>query len=106
VRTWSSSNGSFLNLPAFVPLNRGNPDLGPEVTAEVEGGFDSSWLDDKVRLDVTYYRSTTSDALLNVPGVPSMGFSGSQLENVGKLRNQGLELALNTSPIVSANLGV
>jgi outer membrane receptor protein involved in Fe transport len=105
VRTWSSANGSFLNLPAFVPLNRGNPDLGPEVTAEVEGGFDSSWMDDKVRLDLTYYRSTTSDALLNVPGVPSAGFSASQLENVGKLRNQGLEVALNTSPINGADLG-
>src|SRR5690606_9455311 len=59
VRTWSSQDGSFLGQPAFVPQNRGNPDLGPEVTAEIEGGFDASWLQDRLRLDFTYYHSTT-----------------------------------------------
>jgi outer membrane receptor protein involved in Fe transport len=104
VRTWTA-DGSFLGRPAFVPLNRGNPSLGPEVTAEMESGFDASWLEDRLQLDFTYYRSTTSDALLRVAGVPSEGFSGSQLENVGKLRNSGIEIALNASPIQRTRWG-
>jgi TonB-dependent starch-binding outer membrane protein SusC len=104
VRTWDAS-GAWNNQPAFVPKNRGNPDLGPEVSAEVEAGFDSSWKDDRIKLDFTYYRSTTSDALLNVSGIASVGFSSAQLTNVGKLQNTGLEVALNTTPILSENWG-
>ncbi|MBI4520795.1 MAG: TonB-dependent receptor [Gemmatimonadetes bacterium] len=104
VRTWTAT-GSFLGKPAFLPLNRGNPDLGPEVTAEVEGGFDASWLDDRLRVDLTYYRSTTNNALLPVAGVASAGFAGNQLENVGTLRNSGIEIAASASPILRSNWG-
>jgi len=105
VRTWSSEDGSFNGQPAFVPQNQGNPNLGPEVTAEVEGGFDASWLDDRLRVDFTYYNSTTRDALLQVSGVPSEGFTGSQLENVGEFRNTGIEIALSASPVASPSWG-
>jgi outer membrane receptor protein involved in Fe transport len=105
VRTWSAEAGSFLGQPAFVPQNSGNADLGPEVTAEIEGGFDAAWWDDRLRLDFTYYRSTTTDALLAVSGVPSEGFTGSQLENVGEFLNSGVEVALNVAPIVSEDWG-
>lgn len=105
VRTWSSEDGSFLGQPAFVPQNRGNPNLGPEVTAEIEGGFDASWLEDRLRLDFTYYHSTTHDALLAVSGVPSEGFTGSQLENVGEFLNTGIEVALGGSPVMSSDWG-
>jgi hypothetical protein len=102
VRTWYAS-GDWIGIPAFVAKNKGNPDLGPEISSEVEAGFDSSWKDDRIKLDFTYYRSTTTDALLNVAGDPSVGFANPQLTNVGKLRNTGLEIALNTTPVLRQN---
>ena len=39
VRTWNATG--FATDPAFTPDNVGNPDLGPEVTAEWEVGFDA-----------------------------------------------------------------
>src|SRR5690606_41563402 len=39
VRTWNATG--FANDPAFTPSNVGNPDIGPEVTAEWEAGFDA-----------------------------------------------------------------
>lgn len=92
VRTWSPVGWG--GAPGFTPENVGNPDLGPETTAETELGFDASFLGDRVALDFTWFNAVTSDALFNVRQVPSMGFSSSQLENVGRLKNQGIELGL------------
>ena len=108
VRTWSPQG--YIGNPAFAPANRGNPDLGPEVTAEVEFGFDGSWMDDRVSASFTYYRQETTDALMAVSAIPSLGFSSSQLENVGKIENKGVELQLDAnlfeSTDWSANVGL
>ncbi len=93
VRTFQAIG--YLGTPAFVPENVGNPDLGPERTEEIEVGFDGSFLNDRLTLDFTYYRQSTTDALFNVTQVPSSGFLGGQLENVGALTNQGIEITLD-----------
>lgn len=102
-RTWQSA--ALAGQPAFVPDNVGNPDLGPEVTGEFETGFDAAWLDDRIRSTFTYYRQVTEDALLDVTQIPSLGFTEDQLLNVGTLENKGMEIALDVSPIRSADWG-
>ncbi|MXW08440.1 MAG: TonB-dependent receptor [Gammaproteobacteria bacterium] len=108
VRTWEAAG--LNDQPAFLPQNLGNPDLGPEVTTELEGGFDASFLNDRLAIDFTYYYQKTSDALFAVLQVPSNGFQTSQLENIGELKNEGFEISVNTTPFVSAdyewNLGL
>jgi hypothetical protein len=42
--------------------------------------------------------------LLNVPVAPSSGFTGGVLQNVGEIRNNGLELSLFGTPITMPNL--
>ena len=90
VRTWASE--PWGDRSAFLPENVGNPQLGPERTVETEGGFNLTTLNQRLDVEFTYYRQTTKDALLPVTQVPSQGFAGSQLENVGELRNSGIEL--------------
>jgi len=92
--------------PAFFPLNVGNPDLGPERTTELEAGFDASFLDGRLAVEFTAYDARTTDALFNVRQMPSLGFLQSQLENVGELKNTGIELTLNTNVVRRANFGV
>jgi TonB-dependent starch-binding outer membrane protein SusC len=92
-RTWAPQ--SFSGQSAFIPANIGNPNLGPERTREVEVGFESSWLEDRLRVDFTYYDQLTSDALFLVPQLPSNGFTGSQLENVGSFSNKGVEVEMS-----------
>jgi TonB-dependent SusC/RagA subfamily outer membrane receptor len=92
--------------PAFYPRNLGNDELGPERTSEVEVGFESAHFDNRLTLDFTYYNQKTTDALFNVRQPPSAGFvdlfgSTSQLENVGEIKNQGIELGLNATLIQS-----
>jgi hypothetical protein len=59
----------------------------------------------RVGFDVTRYIQKTYDALIPVEQVPSEGFVGTQLENVGELRNNGWELQLNTDIMRSAAFG-
>ena len=101
VRTWEAAG--WAGVPAFRPRNVGNADLGPEVTGELELGFDGSWFDDRLSAQFTYYNQKTTDALFEVTQTPSQGFRESQLKNVGEIRNTGIELALNTSPVVRAD---
>jgi len=85
--------------PAFLPANVGNPDLGPEVTSEVEGGFEGSFLNDRLVTDFTYFYQKTKDALFNVRQVPSQGFLSPQLDNIGQITNKGIELSISGVPV-------
>lgn len=95
VRTWQAI--PWLDRTSFNPLNVGNPDLGPERTIELEAGADGVFLDERLRVGFTYYNQETRDALIPVQLVPSEGFTGSQLRNVGVLSNKGLELDVNAT---------
>ena len=75
----------------------GNSHLRPERSSEMEGGFDADILQDRLSIDVTGYRKMRYDALLAVPVAPSVYGPGiSQLENIGVIRNTGVELSLTT----------
>lgn len=87
--------------PGVTPANPGNPDLEPEKTTEIEGGFEMGILEDRIGLEFTAYRAVTRDALLRVSLPPSMGFSRQQLQNTGEILNSGWELSLNTSPVAT-----
>lgn len=93
VRTFSAAG--FGNSPAFLPSNVGNPDIGPETTSELEFGMEGSFVDDRLSMDVTYFMQNTSQALFSVRQIPSLGFTASQLANVGELKNNGLEMGVN-----------
>ena len=69
----------------------GNPDLGPERSLEWELGLDGSLFEGRVSVDYTYYSQRTRGALVAVPQVPSAGFPGRRIENIGELRNSGHE---------------
>lgn len=103
VRTWNSIAGEE-GQPGFTPAQIGNPDLGPERTREIEVGFEASALHGRLGLDVTAFQATTYDALIYVAHPPTQGFTSNQLENVGTLRNQGLELQLDAGLVRTAAL--
>lgn len=94
VRTWQSIAADE-GQPGFSPAQIGNPELGPETTYELEGGFELSAFRGRLGVDVTAFRATTTDALVAVEYPPTLGFIQSQLENVGELRNSGIEAQLD-----------
>ena len=78
-----------------APQNLGNPDLEPEVSTEYEGGFDIGLFNDRAALTATYWDRTVTNALVPRQFAPSGGFRASQLDNIGELKAQGVELSLS-----------
>ncbi len=86
----------------MVPTSIPNKDLKWETTEQWDLGLDLGFLDDRIGLTVDFYSKTTRDLLL-VSSLPlSSGFI-SAMKNVGKVRNNGIELTLNTVNIRSKN---
>ena len=92
------------------PGTLGNPDLKPEIGDEIEFGFDADLLDQRLGLQLTYYRKNTKDAILLRPNAPSLGFPGDRYVNAGLITNSGLEVELDaavfTGETFSWNVGV
>ncbi|MFC1639442.1 TonB-dependent receptor domain-containing protein, partial [Gemmatimonadota bacterium] len=76
-----------------------------ERTAEIELGFEAALLGNRAAVNFTYYYQKTSDALFRVNQVPSSGYPGSRLTNVGQIDNRGIELASNAVVLAGRNLG-
>ena len=81
--------------PSVTPDVLGNPDLGPEVSSEIEVGFDAAFLDERISAAFTYYNQEVKDALIDIPVPPTFGFPGAQTVNLGQLTNWGWELNMN-----------
>ncbi|MGM9507376.1 SusC/RagA family TonB-linked outer membrane protein [Larkinella sp. GY13] len=75
--------------------NISNTNLKWERTGQMNIGVDLRVLNDRIGLSAEYYNSVTRDMLLNVPVPDISGFS-SQLTNIGRMRNRGIELNINS----------
>lgn len=77
------------------PKSLPNSNLKWESTAQLNAGLDMGFFNDRLTISLDYYNKKTTDLLLNIPIGSYYGFS-SQLVNAGSLRNQGIELGVNT----------
>ena len=88
-------------INGLAPSNTiGLPTIHPELTTELEGGFDASFFGGRAGLEVTQYHKKTTDLVLTRVLAPSTGFAV-QVINGGSLQNDGTELGLNLVPIQS-----
>jgi len=89
----------FAGVPGFSIANTlYTSGLKPERVKEYEVGGEFRFLDDRLGLDLTYYHKIRKDQILNVPIAPSTGYA-SQLINFGEVKEKGIEIALNATPI-------
>jgi TonB-linked SusC/RagA family outer membrane protein len=82
--------------PASLP----NPDLKWESTAQFDAGLDMGFLNGHITATLDIYRKTTSNLLLNVP-VGNWWGASTEIVNAGSIRNQGIELGINTVNVKS-----
>jgi TonB-linked SusC/RagA family outer membrane protein len=84
------------DVPSLVENQPSNPNLKPEWSAEFEGGFEAQAINNRLRVDFTYYNKRTKDALINVNLAPSSGAAQlTPLQNIGSTKNYGMELQMN-----------
>ncbi|WP_299105324.1 SusC/RagA family TonB-linked outer membrane protein [uncultured Winogradskyella sp.] len=92
-----NSQPTFSNQD-FIP----NSNLKPESTTSYEFGTDLRFLDNRLRLDFTYYNANTKDQIISLPVAISSGYS-QQVINGGKVNTQGVEIILGITPIQTDN---
>jgi len=83
----------------------GNPGLRPEFTQEFEAGLEADFFRGRIGWDLTYYHKITTDLIAGAQLAPSTGFL-SQVVNLGKIRNTGVELLVKTEPVRMKNFSL
>ena len=72
-----------------------NPDLTWEKTTTYNAGLDFAFLNNRISGSIDYYYRKTTDLLNNVNVAMGTNFRKRVMSNVGSLRNQGVEFAIN-----------
>jgi len=85
--------------------NLGDPNLKPEKVHEGEIGFESSIFGDRLGLDFTYFNKQSKDALISRTLPSGAGTATSQLTNIGKVENKGIELQASMGLVRMAKFG-
>jgi TonB-linked SusC/RagA family outer membrane protein len=88
------------------PFNLGNQDLKPEVSTEWEVGAEVGFFQDRLAIEGTYWNRTVDDALISRQFPVSGGFLRTQLDNIGQLEGQGLELGIKGTAVQQRNFNV
>ena len=86
--------------PSAVPYRMGNKDITWESQGNFNTGIDFGMWNGRFSGTVEYFYRKTTDMLFSFPLPPSMGYT-SYAANVGDMRNQGVELELQGTPIVT-----
>ncbi|MFZ1257753.1 MAG: SusC/RagA family TonB-linked outer membrane protein, partial [Saprospiraceae bacterium] len=98
-----SGDAGYGGFPGQRPSQLGNPDLQWENTNQFDLGIDFGFLNDRITGELDLYTKKTTGLLLNVNVPATTGFS-TQIQNVGKLENKGIELVLNGNVLNRNNL--
>lgn len=86
---------------AFVPFQLGDK-ITWENIAKTDIGLNFGFLNERISGALTYYKTKTSDLLLNFPITKTSGYS-SIVKNIGDIENKGFEIELSARVIESDN---
>ena len=98
-QTFSVPGNGYLGLTTLgFPNVKLNDNLKAETVTSSEFGLELSMLDNKLSLDVSVYDTSTEDLIFDISVPAATGFLFSR-ENIGKVSNKGVEIALGASLI-------
>ena len=89
---------SYNGAPGSAPGNVGNLDLTWELNKPLNIGLDVTVLNNRLGVTADWYTRKSTDLLLAVPLSPTTGFT-SQTQNIGAMKNTGVELTINGTPV-------
>ncbi len=90
-----ASGASYSGAAGLAGSQLGNPNLKWESTKESDVGVDLSTLGGRVSVVADYYRRNTDNLLVQLP-IPSTSGYNSIWDNIGAIRNTGVDLGLHT----------
>lgn len=92
---------SFGSVPVFsLPDRKNNINLKPERTKSIEAGVELEFVDSRIGLNLSLYKTNTLDQLIPVNVSAATGYSSVWL-NSGEVENKGIEVASFFTPVRS-----
>ena len=88
-----SVSSNYNGIPAILISQVGNKDLTWEQTYTAGIGVDANFFDNRLRFVFDYYNKYTSNILYQVPVSGLTGIT-SRWQNVGEMRNSGIEITI------------
>lgn len=79
-----------------LPTSMFNPDLKPERTRSWELGLSAKFVEGRINLDATWYKSNTFNQTFYIPVSASTGYKNKPIQ-AGNVQNSGVEIALGYS---------
>lgn len=103
--TYTALGPSIFNgtTGSLILTTRGNENLKPEKQVEFETGVDAGLFNNRLSMELTYYRKRVEDLILNVQVPASSGFTLAW-GNLAAIQNKGVEIGLTGVPISTKNL--
>lgn len=99
--TSATNNGKIYSLE--LPSTVYDTNLKPERKNAWELGLDWRFFNNRIKLDMTYYKENTYNQIMSI-AVPYVSGISNQYVNAGNIQNQGIEIAVNTIPYTSKDL--
>jgi TonB-linked SusC/RagA family outer membrane protein len=102
--TLSTGARSYINNVGQVVITNslsdflGNPNLKPELHGEFELGLEAKLFDSRIGIEVSLYNKNTTNLITDAPLDPATGYTSTSI-NIGKIQNQGVEIAMNATPV-------
>ncbi len=101
----SDDTGLLPGLDGILLRSIGNPDLHPERSREIEGGFEASLWNGRVNMNVTGSSKLRVDAIQQLDLAPSVSSKPNDFYmNIGRIRNTGVEIELNARLVETRSL--
>lgn len=79
-----------------------NPNLKNETINSWELGLELKGFENRVGIDVAYYKKNAKDQILKIDVPSATGFKKKMI-NAGNIENKGVEIALNATPVMTAS---
>ena len=95
------SYSNATNIGALI-ASLENQNVSWEKSQNFNAGFDAILFNHRLQLNVDFYNRLTKNMLLNRPMALSTGFTGF-MDNVGDMRNRGVEASLRITPVRTAD---
>lgn len=90
-------DGTVVNLNA-VSDQLGNPNLRPELHAELELGIEGRFWQNRLGIDISMYNKNSTDLIVDLSLDPATGASGTTI-NAAEINNKGIEVGFNIVPV-------
>jgi hypothetical protein len=103
IARWAPTNYSYGGSQGYLPQNLYNPDFSWALTRKLEAALDLGWMENRLLLNVTWYRNRSGNQLVFYQLPSQTGFNGVTENWSALVENRGFEFSFQSKNIQTRN---